>query len=68
MILLNSDMLLLLLFEEGKIVEIKLRLEGGLVVEHRWIWLVVRKEEKMKMVRRVIASRLLGKHPESKLT
>jgi hypothetical protein len=68
MILLNFDMLLLLLSEEGKIVGINLRFEGGPVVEHRWIWLVVKKEEKMKVVWRVMASRLLGKHPKSKLT
>ena len=61
-------MLLLLLFEEGKIVEINLLSEGGLVVELLWIWPVVKKEEKMKVVRRVMASRLLGKHPKSKLT
>ena len=68
MILLNSDMLLLLLFEEGKIVGINLRFEGGLAVELRWIWLVVKKEEKMKVVWRVMASRLLGMHPKSKRT
>jgi hypothetical protein len=67
MILLNSDMLLLLLSEEGKIVGINLRFEGGLVVELRWIWPVLKKEEKMKVVWRVMASRLLGKHPKSKL-
>jgi hypothetical protein len=68
MILLDFDMLLLLLSEEGKIAGIKPRFEGGLVVEHRWIWPVLKKEEKMKVVWRIMASRLLGKHPKSKLT
>lgn len=67
MILLNSDMLLLLLFEEGKIIGINLRFEGGLGVELLWIWLVVKKEGKMRVDRRVMASRL-GSRSRSKLT
>lgn len=44
--LLNSDMLLLLLFMEERR-GISLRFEAGLVVEHRWIRLVAEKEGKM---------------------
>jgi hypothetical protein len=67
--LLNSDMLQLLLSEEGKIqgIDPSNSLEVGLVVELRLIWLVDRNEEKMKVVRRVVASRLLGSHRRGKL-
>ena len=46
--LLSSDMLLLLLFMEERR-GISRRFEAGLVVEHRWIWLVVKKEGNMKV-------------------
>ena len=46
--LLNFDMLQLLLFTEERKGVNHLRFEAGLVVEHRLISLVVKKEVKMK--------------------